>query len=70
MIELLRTNDMVRLSFLGALPRDGGIESIVLDRHMSVLEGSAAAIPQRLMVADDEAAAARRILAEAGALDG
>ena len=70
MIELLRTNDMVRLSFFGALLRDGGIESTVLDRHMSVLEGSAAAIPQRLMVADDEAAAARRILAEAGALDG
>ena len=70
MIELLRTNDMVRLSFLGALLRDGGIEPIVLDRHMSALEGSAAAIPQRLMVTEEEADAARRILAEAGALDG
>ena len=59
MIELLRTNDLVRLLFLGALLRDGGIEPIVLDSHMSVLEGSAAAIPRRLMVSDDDAAAAR-----------
>ena len=69
MIELLRTNDLVHLSFLGAVLRDGGIEPIVLDQHMSVLEGSAGAIPRRLMVGDDDADAARRILREVGALD-
>ncbi len=69
MIELLRSNDLVQLSFLSAVLRDGGIEPIVLDQHMSVLEGSAAAIPRRLMVSDDDADAARRILKEAGALD-
>ena len=47
MVELLRTNDLVKLSFLGAVLRDGGIEPIVLDQHMSVLEGSAGAIPRR-----------------------
>lgn len=67
MIELLRTNDLVHLSFLGAVLRDGSIEPIVLDQHMSVLEGSAAAIPRRLMVSDEDAA--RRILREVGALD-
>lgn len=70
MIELLRTNDLVRLSFLSALLRDSGIEPIVLDQHMSVLEGSASAIPRRLMVTDDDAVMARRILVEAGELDG
>ena len=69
MIELLRSNDLVQLSFLSAVLRDGGIEPIVLDQHMSVLEGSAAAIPRRLMVSDDDADAARRILKETGALD-
>ena len=69
MIELLRTNDLVQLSFLGAVLRDSGIEPIVLDQHMSVLEGSAGAIPRRLMVADEDADAARRILREVGALD-
>ena len=69
MVELLRTNDLVQLSFLGAVLRDGGIEPIVLDQHMSVLEGSAGAILRRLMVADEDADAARRILSEVGALD-
>ena len=70
MVELLRTNDVVRLSFLSALLRDAGIEPIILDQHMSVLEGSAAAIPRRLMVIDDDASKARRILTDAGELDG
>lgn len=66
MQELLRTNDPVRLSFLRALLRDAGIETVVLDQHMSVLEGSASAIPRRLMVADEDAGRARRILADSG----
>ncbi len=67
MQELLRTNDPVRLSFLRALLRDAGIETVVLDLNMSVLEGSASAIERRLMVvADEDVAPARRILAEAG----
>ena len=69
MIELLRTNDLVQLSFLDAVLRDAGIEPIVLDQHMSVLEGSAGAIPRRLMVVDEDADAARRILKEVDALD-
>ncbi len=69
MIELLRTNDLVQLSFLDAVLRDAGIEPIVLDQHMSVLEGSAGAIPRRLMVADEDADTARRILKEVDALD-
>lgn len=69
MEELLRLNDPVRLSWLIALLADSGIEAVVLDQHMSVLEGSASAIPRRLMVRRDEAARARRVLEEAGEFD-
>ncbi len=66
MVELLRTNDIVRLSFLGALLADAGIETVVFDSHTSVLEGSIGAIPRRLMVIGDDIDAARRVLDLAG----
>ncbi len=66
MTELLRTNDPVRLSFLVAFLADAGIEAVVLDSHTSILEGSIGAIPRRLMVRAEDAARARRLLAEAG----
>ncbi len=64
MRELIRTNDAALLSFLQAVLADAGVEAIVLDAHTSVIEGSAGAIPRRVMVADDELAAAERLLAE------
>lgn len=63
---LLRTNDPVRLSFLCALLRDGGVEALILDGHTSAAEGSIGAIPRRLVVAEEDEVQARRILAEAG----
>ena len=62
MKELLRTNDGVLLSFAGALLRDAGIDSVVLDAHTSILEGSIGAIPRRLMVAEADHAAAKDLL--------
>jgi hypothetical protein len=66
MTELLRTNDLVLLSFLQALLTDAGIGSLVADQHTSVLEGSIGAIPRRLMVDSDDLIPARRLVAEAG----
>ncbi|OAB55523.1 hypothetical protein AY600_07420 [Phormidium willei BDU 130791] len=66
MRELVRTNDLVKLSWLQALLRDAGIEPLVLDGHASVLEGSAIAIPRRLAVIEEDYPAARRLLEEAG----
>jgi hypothetical protein len=60
------TNDPVRLSFLTALLADAGIESVLLDQHMSAVEGSIGAIPRRLMVAEADYSRARRVLTEAG----
>ena len=66
MRELLRTTDLVRLSWLQALLAESRIEGIVLDSHTSVMEGSISAIPRRLMVADDDYDEAVRLLGEAG----
>ena len=66
MIELLRTNDTVLLSFIDALLKGEEIGCVILDQHTSVLEGSIGAIPRRLMVADADALHARRHLADAG----
>ena len=62
MKELVRTNNPVLLSWLTVVLADTGIESIVLDTHASVLEGSANAIERRVMVADDDYSRARFLL--------
>ncbi|MBC7800632.1 MAG: DUF2007 domain-containing protein [Gemmatimonadaceae bacterium] len=66
MRTLLISNDLVRLSFLGALLRDAGIPSILLDGHASAVEGSIGAIPRRLAVLPEDEGHARRVLIEAG----
>jgi len=65
MKEVLRTTNPVELSFAQALLKDAGIEPIVLDSHMSVLEGSLGILPRRMMVIDEDEARARQLLDEA-----
>jgi hypothetical protein len=65
MKELLRTNNFVYLSFAQAVLKDAGIEVLVFDSHMSVMEGSLGVLPRRLMVVDEDFARAKKILAEA-----
>ncbi len=62
MKELLKSNDLVLLSWAEALLAGEGIATYVLDGHMSVLEGSIGAIPRRLMVADEDFAPARALI--------
>ena len=62
MIELVRTNDPVLLSWLLTQLAEAGIEAVMLDAHTSVLEGSISAIPRRLMVAEEDLPQARRLL--------
>ncbi len=63
---LVRTNDVVKLSWLQALLADSGIEVVVLDVHTSIMEGSIGAIPRRLAVTDEDFERARRVLEAAG----
>jgi Putative prokaryotic signal transducing protein len=63
---VVESTDPVRVSFLLALLRDAGIKCIVLDSHISALEGGIGAFPRRLAVVDDDLAQALRVLREAG----
>jgi hypothetical protein len=65
-VELLRTNDPVLISYVEALLAGEGVEFFVADQHMSVLEGSLGFIRRRIMVSADDAPRARRALEEAG----
>lgn len=66
MIELLRTNDPVLISFVEALMRDAGIDFMVADQNMSIVEGSIGILPRRVLVEKDSVRQARRILVDAG----
>lgn len=65
MEELLRSNDPVYLSFVRHVLAEEGIHHLVLDEHMSVLEGSIGILPRRILVAADDLEAARRALGNA-----
>lgn len=66
MRELIRVNDPVLLSAIGALLDGAGIRYVVLDQNMSVIEGSIGILPRRIMVDDENVAAARRVVTDAG----
>ena len=54
MKEVLRTNDLVLLSYATHVLAEAGIEAHVFDAHISAVEGSIGAFPRRLMVDDDD----------------
>lgn len=66
MREVLRSNNPVLLSFVEVLLRDAGLDPLVADRNMSVLEGSIGALPSRVLVQVEDFARARRVLQDAG----
>lgn len=66
MRELIRANDPVLVSAVGALLDGAGICYMVLDQNMSVIEGSLGILPRRIMVDDEDAQAARRVVVDAG----
>ena len=66
MEELLKTQDIVMISFLEATLREAGIPSLVFDAGMNVVEGGIVAFPRRLMVHGDDLERARRLVMDAG----
>ena len=60
MVELLRTNDLVLISWITSILGEEGI-----DNHMSILEGNAFAIPRRVMVHKDDYTSAKMIFESA-----
>ena len=66
MRELVRTNNAVLISAVQALLDGAEIPHVVLDQHMSVLEGSLGVLPRRLLVADDDMRGGARTAEQAG----
>ena len=66
MRELVRTNDAVLITAIEALLNGADIKHLVVDRNISVLEGSIGIFPRRILVGEDELHMARRLLKDAG----
>ena len=66
MKELVRSNDPVFISWLMTALEGAGIHVLVLDQHMSIVEGSLGILPRRILVHEDDNRQARQLLAEAG----
>lgn len=66
MVEIVRTNDLVLVGFLQSLLENANIPVLVADTHMSALEVMNVIFPRRILVPDDHAAQARRLIREAG----
>jgi tRNA1(Val) A37 N6-methylase TrmN6 len=64
--ELVRTNNAVLITAIEALLKGAEIPHVVLDRNMSVLEGSLGILTCRILVDDEHRQSARRLLADAG----
>ena len=64
--ELVRTNDLVLISAVGALLDGANIHHMVLDQNMSIVEGSLGLLQRRILVNDEDNNAARRLLTDAG----
>jgi hypothetical protein len=64
--ELVRTNDIVLVSAVGALLDGANIHHLVLDQNMSIIEGSLGVLPRRILVHDDDNSQARQLLRDAG----
>lgn len=65
MKELFRSNDAVLLSYVEALLSEAGVEHVVVDGNMSIVEGSLGILPRRMLVSEEQWDRAVCILKEA-----
>jgi len=64
MRAVLKTNNPVLLNFAQVLCEDAGIQTLIFDADMSVMDGSLGILPRRLMVADEDFDRAAALLKE------
>jgi hypothetical protein len=62
MKELIRTNDIVLISWLQATLAGDGIVAVVFDQYVSAIEGQAGPVQRRVMVLDEDFARAQWLL--------
>jgi hypothetical protein len=65
LVEVVRSNDLVHLSWAQAMLQAEGIPFLLADAHISSVEGSIGAFPRRLLVLEEDLERARQVLAEA-----
>ena len=65
MVELVKTTNAVRLTYLQALLDDSNIPFVVFDQHISMLEAGIGAFPKRIMVQKNLLLSAKTILQDA-----
>lgn len=66
-MELVRSNDLVHLSWVQAMLTAAGIPFLLADAHISSVEGGIGAFPRRLLVSEEDRQRALQLLAEAAA---
>ena len=62
MIEVLRTNNAIRLDYAMVLLKSAGCYPVVADRFMASAEGGISAFERRVLVPDEFVAQAKKIL--------
>ena len=62
MRELIRTNDIVLISWLQAKLAEDDIETVIFDQYASAIEGQVGPIQRRVMVLDEDFPRAQWIL--------
>ena len=66
MRELLRTTDLVLLSYVNSLLNDACVSVFIADLHVSSVEGSIGAFPRRVLVAEEDLEESISVLTAAG----
>ena len=59
---VLKTNNAVVLSYATHVLEESCIAALVFDTHASIMDGSMAMVPRRLMVADEDFTRAEKLL--------
>ena len=62
---LLRTNDLVLISYVESLLKGEGVAMVIADQAISAVEGSIGLFPRRIMVFVDDFDQARQIMIDA-----
>ena len=62
MREIIRSNDPILLNFAQVLLRNAGLDAVLMDQNMSVMEGSIGILQRRLMVPVGDIEQARQIM--------
>ena len=66
MKELLRTTDIVLLTYVNSLLNDACVPVLIADIHVSSVEGSIGAFPRRVLVASEDWDESISVLTAAG----